>query len=305
MIEPWIKLEGRLNHDDYDLITALQTQCCHRDEITLKLELDYKLAETVHGTDGSSSHDINEFMYFNGTQLIGYIGICGFERTAAPLEVTGMVHPEYRRQGVFSKLHELAMAECRRRNAETVLLLCDRRSASGQAFLARMGAVPKHSEFEMYLHHEPYATNEGQLHGISFRKATNLDAYEIARQNAIYFADRGEREGSEGTLLPEDEEKRGMTIYLVEKDERVVGKVHLQMINGLGGIYGLGVLPEDRGKGLGRAILLKAIKELKTAKAKEVMLQVAAENETALSLYKSCGFRETSVMDYFLLPRWA
>jgi len=44
-----------------------------------------------------------------------------------------------------------------------------------------------------------------------------------------------------------------------------------------------------------------AIEKLKAANATEIMLQVAAENVTALNLYKSCGFRETSVMDYFEL----
>ena len=71
--------------------------------------------------------------------------------------------------------------------------------------------------------------------------------------------------------------------------------------SGTGGIYGLGVLPEFRGKGFGRAILTFGVEKLKDANATEVMLQVAAENGTALNLYKSCGFQETSVMDYFEL----
>ena len=51
-----------------------------------------------------------------------------------------------------------------------------------------------------------------------------------------------------------------------------IGKVHLQLTGGTGGIYGLGVLPASRGKGFGRAILLKAIEKLKSANAKEIML---------------------------------
>lgn len=49
----------------------------------------------------------------------------------------------------------------------------------------------------------------------------------------------------------EDEERRGMTICLAEKDERIIGKIHLQVINGIGEIYGLGVLPKNRGRDLG------------------------------------------------------
>jgi ribosomal protein S18 acetylase RimI-like enzyme len=53
---------------------------------------------------------------------------------------------------------------------------------------------------------------------------------------------------------------------------------------------------------LGRALLLEAIEKLKDANADKIMLQVEAKNAKALSLYKSCGFQETSVMDYYELP---
>nr|WP_286182856.1 GNAT family N-acetyltransferase [Bacillus sp. ISL-55] len=101
--------------------------------------------------------------------------------------------------------------------------------------------------------------------------------------------------------LPEVEEKRGMTSYLVEKEGVIIGKVNLQLTAKLGAIFGLGVLPEHRRKGYGRALLLLAIEKLKEANAQEIMLQVAAENANALNLYKSCGFVETSTMDYFEL----
>lgn len=280
-------------------------QCSHEEQIILKLELDYKLGDAVNSTGRTGIRDINEFMYYAGEQLVGYIGICDFGGTLAPLEITGMVHPKYRRQGIFSKLFELAIAECGRRNGRGILVLCDKKSVSGHKFLERVGAEYKFSEFEMYLHDESFEMIEKRLCGINFRKAANADAFEVARQNTIYFGDRPEKENendpNEGILLPEDEERKGMTIYFAEKDNQIIGKVHLQMINGLGGIYGLGILPENRGKGFGRAILLKAIEKLKDAKATEIMLQVAAENETALRLYKSCGFQETSVMDYFEL----
>lgn len=92
-----------------------------------------------------------------------------------------------------------------------------------------------------------------------------------------------------------------MTIYLAEVDQQVIGKVHIQVSPGIGGIYGLGVLPEYRGKGYGRATLLKAIDKLKEANAGDIMLQVAVENANALRLYQSCGFVETSTMDYYEL----
>lgn len=284
------------------MIHSLEQECIRQDQIALKLELDYKLEDAAQRNDGSGISDINEFMYFDAQQLVGYIGIMSFG--GGSLELTGMVHPDYRRLGVFSKLHECVLAECRRRNAGNLLLLCDNKSMSGRTFLAKIGAAYKYSEYEMY-HTEPSEIPQELLQGVSLRKAVNADAREVARQNAIYFESEREQEseeaGFENIILPEEEEKRGMTIYIAEKDGQIIGKVHLQLINGVGGIYGLGILPEYRGQGLGRALLLEAIRKLEDAKADKIMLQVEAKNAMALSLYKSCGFRETSVMDYYEL----
>ncbi|MBS8266355.1 GNAT family N-acetyltransferase [Mesobacillus boroniphilus] len=290
--KPWIKLKEGIDAEDYEIINELQERCVKNDKTTLKLELDYKLGISDDSSNGVK--DINEFMYFDGEQLIGYLGICSF---GGPWEVNGMVDPEYRRQGVFAKLFELVLAEWKRRDSGSMLLLSDHSSESGQKFIAGTGAAYKHSEYEMFLRkNAPVATPDG----IVFRKATNADAKEIARQNAIYFNSEEEIEADD-MPLPEVEEKRGMTSYLVEKEGQIIGKVNLQLTSKLGAIFGLGVLPEHRRKGYGRALLLLAIEKLKEAEAQEIMLQVAADNSNALNLYKSCGFEETSTMDYFEL----
>ena len=292
---PWIKLKENIDAGDYKVISELQDRCLQNDETALKLELDYKLGAGKEGSNGVQ--DINEFMYFDGERLIGYIGICSF---GGPWEVNGLVDPDYRRQGVFSKLFELVLAEWKRRGSGSMLLLSDRNSESGQKFIAATGAEYKHSEYEMFLKEGVADTAKEQFSSITFRKAVNADAKEIARQNAIYFNDSGESSvEEEDMILPEEEERRGMTSYLVEKDGEIIGKVNLQLTSKLGAIFGLGVLPEHRRKGYGRALLLLAIEKLKEANAKEIMLQVAAENSNALNLYKSCGFEETSTMDYF------
>jgi len=294
--DPWMKLKCYLNQEDYDLVKALQAECLREEQISLKLELDYKLAVAANRAEKPEDRPMNEFMAFDGEKLIGYIGICGFGGASMPLEITGMVHPEYRRQGVFSALHALVLAECKRRNA-AALWLCDKSSAAGQAFIKHIGAKYKSSEFEMVFRGDVLPVREDQLQGIRFRKATNADAGEVARQNKIYFSDSAEAQQEDNGPLPEEEEKRGMTIYLAEKGSRPVGKVNLEFINGIGGIYGLGVLPEYRGLGYGRAILLMSLQRLKDAH--QIGLQVSAVNARALGLYKSCGFEETSVMDYF------
>lgn len=140
-----------------------------------------------------------------------------------------------------------------------------------------------------------------------FKKATNADKAEIDLQNAIYFSDetgevsKTETETEEITVMPEDEEKRGFLIYLAHLGQDVVGKVNIQLLSSEGGIYGLGIKPNDRGKGLGRSLLLQAMDVIQKKGLQTAMLQVEAENETALNLYKSCGFSIRSTMKYYVL----
>ena len=292
---PSIKLKSSLDHEDYEDILTLRDCCLERENVTLKLELDYKLNKSLN--EGIGMDKINEFMFFDGGKLIGYMGICQFG--SETIEVNGMVHPAFRRMGVFKRLFSLVRDEWNKRESQHMLLLSDRTSTPGIEFIKSTGAHYENSEYEMFLIGEVWGA--AAMKNLKLRNALNKDAKEIARQNAIYF----EVNSSEKELtLPEEESKLGIDIFLAELNQSVViGKVHLEVQNGVGGIYGLGVLPGYRGKGFGRDILMKAVEKLKEKQVQQVMLQVSVKNKNALGLYQSCGFKETSTMDYFKLTK--
>lgn len=287
----FFKLSEWLTTTDAETIAELERECRAYDGATLKLELDYKLGCAATADAANAFRQSNEFFCFADRQLIGYLGLCGFG--GAALEANGMVRPQYRRKGVFGRLLELAVADVRRRGA-SLLLLTDHESAAGIQFIERSGGAYRYSEYEMSrpsaMRIEPAPSSTLRL-----RRATNDDVREVARQNAIYFG--AEQEAAE-VLLPEREAERGLVIYIAEQDGQAVGKVHLQQTDAIGWIYGLGVLPELRGRGLGRAILQQAMTLLPPSTT-EARLQVAAENANALNLYCSCGFAPLSTMDYY------
>jgi ribosomal protein S18 acetylase RimI-like enzyme len=61
--------------------------------------------------------------------------------------------------------------------------------------------------------------------------------------------------------------------------------------NGLGAIQNLGVTPAHRGLGLGRALLLRALHGFLHAGLGRAFLEVTAQNESAIRLYRQVGFR--------------
>lgn len=60
---------------------------------------------------------------------------------------------------------------------------------------------------------------------------------------------------------------------------------------GIGSIQNVGIIPDHRGQGLGRALVLKSLEGFFLAGADRVFLEVTARNLPAVQLYRSLGFR--------------
>jgi ribosomal protein S18 acetylase RimI-like enzyme len=61
--------------------------------------------------------------------------------------------------------------------------------------------------------------------------------------------------------------------------------------NGMGAIQNLGVVPAHRGLGLGTALLLQALHGFRRAGLGRAFLEVTAQNDGAIRLYRRLGFR--------------
>ncbi len=89
--------------------------------------------------------------------------------------------------------------------------------------------------------------------------------------------------------------------FLAERDGRIVG-FHWTKIHGrgtepdghdheaLGEVYVVGVDPDERGSGLGRALTLVGLQYLRSRGLFQVMLYVDETNTAAIGLYESLGF---------------
>ncbi|MEZ6130118.1 MAG: N-acetyltransferase [Planctomycetaceae bacterium] len=65
---------------------------------------------------------------------------------------------------------------------------------------------------------------------------------------------------------------------------------------GVGAIQNVGIVPEHRGLGLGRAIMLKALEGFWQDGQNFATLEVTADNVVAVELYRSLGFRVARVL---------
>lgn len=283
-----ICLKQLISEKEYKEIIQLQELCRLQDKTNLKLELGYKL--NMRGNSEKGLKDINEFLYYVEDTLVAYLGISSYGGSNIG-EINGMTHPDFRRKGLFKKLFELAIDECQKRNFNKLLLLSDGNSNSGVEFIKAVHGKYDFSEYRMKLLNETTLEN---TNSISLRKAGNLDGKEIARQNAIFFGHSDKDE-----CFPEEEEKSNKITYMVELKEEVIGKIKVAYGNTSVFISGVGILPDFRGKGYGKAALKEALRLINEKNIYKAELDVECKNNNALNLYKACGFEEKSVMNYY------
>jgi ribosomal protein S18 acetylase RimI-like enzyme len=80
--------------------------------------------------------------------------------------------------------------------------------------------------------------------------------------------------------------------WLVEGPAGLCGTVQgLRDRGGFGAIQNLGVVPSQRGRGLGSALLVKALHGFAAAGLYRAYLEVTADNDAAVRLYRRLGFR--------------
>ncbi|KAE8130030.1 MULTISPECIES: GNAT family N-acetyltransferase [Bifidobacterium] len=261
----------------YRQIMELEKACREYEDVDSKLELDFKTSEV--GRNQTDRSGMNEFFCYERDALVGYLGVCSFD--SAVWEVNGMVRPSYRRQGIFTELFRRMLSEFNARSPQELLLLSDKKSASGLRFIERLHANYHHAEYDMVLNasdfeqHGEFVEHGGDSSSL-LRSKSALDIQETDAKQHTFT----------GTI-----------------DGKIIGSVRLELLPDTGGIYALEVVPEYRGHGYGRALLNWSIAKLISMGAKTVILQVDTDNARALNLYTSAGFVEKSVMLYHSLPK--
>jgi ribosomal protein S18 acetylase RimI-like enzyme len=282
-----------LANSELILIQHLADTCNHYED--LHMRLNWSMLRQRPG------HETNDFLYYQDGYLIGYLAIDSFGDKVR--EVTGMVHPNYRRQGIFSTLLEAAKTEGKRRGLQKLVLVCEEQAPSGQAFIEAIGAQHEFSEHEMVLTH---FQESGQFdERLIFRKAYPEDEDLLV---AIQTASFAESEEQARSRIETCNKFSWCQFYLTTfGDDEVgcqepVGCLRLDTMEEETGIYTFGVVPAYRRRGYGRQMLEEAIRTVRATSQKPIMLDVETTNTPAVKLYLSSGFQIKTTYAYYALP---
>lgn len=240
----------------------------------------------------SGEHEEDFVCYADG-KLIGFLGLYVFHGGEA--EVSGMVHPAYRRKGIFTALQAQAADACRRRGIPSQLFIIQRDSQSGKSYMERIGGEYQFSEYWMDLGEKQRATVSGN---VLLLPEIASDYETLIWLNVHGFQMEEERAREMAENMAGDPKS---TTHLMIVDDKAIGKISVNKDESKAFIYGFCVHPDHQGKGYGRQALAQTIEMLVEEGCPQVSLEVACENSSALGLYESCGFFVKSANDYYKL----
>ncbi len=118
---------------------------------------------------------------------------------------------------------------------------------------------------------------------------------ELTHLRSLSFGD--DTRSSEVLLVEMD--APGARYFLAERDGEHIGQIGVVDVGD--GIYvrALGIVPERRQRGYGRQLLAATMQLMLAEGHRHFALDVATDNARALTLYETCGFRETEAYDYY------
>ncbi|MCR8642352.1 GNAT family N-acetyltransferase [Paenibacillus sp. N1-5-1-14] len=281
----------QLTTEELNQVEALMKICQTHDKVTMKLNWSM-LRER-------SGDVVNDFVYVDNGQIIGFLGLYSFG--TVEIEVSGMVHPDYRRQGIFTKLLKMAMEESIKRKYSKVLLICPGNSESAKAFIG--STTGKYEFSEHYMERNSNDAGEVVVPSTvetSIRLArypedrdvliqSNMEAFEMTHDDAAEYVDQCAKSKDDLT-------------FIADLDGVPISKIGVMVRKDSIFIFGFGVSKSMRGQGHGRNILNQTIAYGQQQLGKpNAALEVAVTNSGALGLYESCGFVHMRSIDYYAI----
>lgn len=242
-----------------------------------------------------AGRDVEDLLWWGDGRLLGFLGI--YSHSAPVLELAGMVDPEFRRQGIGAALLDEALRVCRERAHTATLLVVPRLSLAGRALALRRGGTLDHSEHALRLPGQPNDVRADPL--VTIRAATPQDLPAVDDLLLLGFGWRPAAPDDPGNDRPASADPN---MLVVERQGALIGTVRLIREGDTAGVYGFVIHPDHQGRGIGRDVLHRLCLAARADGAKSVNLEVATDNDRALNLYTSLGFRPVTTEDYYALP---
>ncbi|HEY1955737.1 MAG TPA: GNAT family N-acetyltransferase [Polyangiaceae bacterium] len=197
------------------------------------------------------------------------------------------VDPPARRRGLARELFDRGEAEAIADGARTIESFLDSRWIAGRTFAMSRG-------FSVYIH-DLFLARDGSAFVAPAAAGVALRAFSPGEEGAVAAISNASLVRDKGFTT---ESAESIAAYLrfpgaeiiVAEAEGPVGFCHVEHNGASGYIQALGVLPAFEGRGIGAALLSRAIESLRASGAEHIELCTEEDNARARRLYARAGF---------------
>lgn len=231
------------------------------------------------------------FLAYEEKMLAGIVSI--FAPTMREAEISALIVPARRRQGLFKALLKKAAEELQKFDIKEVYIVQDTASDSGCRVLEKWCTAIDHSEY--LLVYDKSFERKKHSPEVSVKQTHSADIEQTVRLALGVFggsADEWTALYQKSILSPDI---LCFTAYFNKEPIGICSVNHTAQ--GLF-IFGFGILAAHRRKGFGSAFLTAIVSGLMQDYADDILLEVDSENSGACKLYISNGFKEKVRFDY-------
>jgi len=232
------------------------------------------------------------FLCCEGETLVGFLSV--FAPIKDEAEVSALVHPEYRRGGIFTKLLKRAAQELDKFGISEIYFVHDKLSGAGKAVVDKLGIEPDHSEY--LLRYDKETGSQKTDVEIKLEEPGMLDLEDITALSIDVF---GGNEEEWARLHSKCLKSRKIMCFTADCEGAKIGICSVNKTEQGLFLFGFGILPEKRRKGYGRAFLYDVVKILIREFDDDILLEVDSKNKGAYMLYTKSGFDKAVQFDYY------
>lgn len=236
--------------------------------------------------------------------LVGYAALAAAPGLPGVADLSGFIAPGWQRRGFGSKLLQFVCRQARQRGFTQLSCVVPAQDTPAALFLYR---------HRFHLEHEECCLTLTDLSGLPslalpshFALATFPLSAAATQFRQLYAACFGPHpwyqpyQDDEEVMEEMNHTRTGPAdILFLLHDGQPIGFVWLRRLPAaVGEIEPIGILPAFQGQGLGRSLLLSALRHLHEQGAHAAQIAAWSQNLPALHLYQSVGFQKTAGLFY-------
>lgn len=280
-----IKACNQLKDNTISEIRAIEEICNAQDNLKSNTFLDNSM---------NFNKEIKSlFLAYEEDKLVSFLNI--FIPTSKEGEISACTLPEYRQKGYFKALFNEALQELNKYKVDDVLLVLEDKAEAAKTIAINLGAEYDFSEYLLRFNED---VNLQLIPPSSLKvleaKIEHLEA--MVKLAQVTFNDSYE---DAKAMINNAFETESRKQYIIKLEENIIGMAGASFEEGEASIFGVGILPEYRGKGYSKILLNEVIKDIYINHTKSITLEVNSSNNIAFNLYTKNGFTIDNAFHYY------